>query len=158
MVLYSPTCGHPNYAFSGTLELVRTRNIQIKNTVKKSEKVLVAVYKTSTNHFAVIYPLWGLDCSRKPICKINLLSTKVEKSPLNPDREFSVVSTNEGVQLWFRVSDKCKKDNYTSDDWVEALSNDSQDSGSFLKPFSSIHRNKQIQLNLSVLNEDEEND
>lgn len=158
MVLYASNCGQQNYTMSGVLELIQTRNNQI-SFKKNSERVLVVVYKTSTNHFAVIYPIWGLDCSRKPICKINLLSTKIDKSVTNPDKEFSIVSTRESVSFEFRIPEKCLKDNYTSDDWIQALSNNNEKS-SFLKPSTSIYKSRQIRLNLSVLNEEsnEEND
>jgi len=158
MVLYSPT--QQNYTFSGVLELIRTRNIKIKNTGKKSERVLVVVHKTSTNHFAVIYPIWGLDSSRKPICTINLLSTKVEKCSHSADREFSVVSTQEGVSFSFRTPDKTSKDVYSSDDWIEALSNSNTNQSLFLKSSTTVPKRRQMPLNLSVLDEEvnEEND
>jgi len=157
MVLYSESCGQQNETFSGVLELLSAENNYIKSQ-KRAEKVLVAVYKTTTNHFAVIYPFWGLDCSRKPIFKINLNSTKVQKSALNPDREFSIVSSREGVSFLFRTIDfKSLKANHTSNDWIQALSNPKEMSA-FLKP-TTIYKTKQIPLNLSVLNEDnEEND
>ncbi|CAG2108705.1 unnamed protein product [Medioppia subpectinata] len=94
MVLYSNTRVEQNHKFKGVLELIPNRNNPI-NFVNKVEKVLVMVYKTTANHFAVIYPQWGLDCSRTPICKINLLSTKVEKSADSPDRQFCIASTRE---------------------------------------------------------------
>ena len=159
MVLYSPTCGQQNFTFSGCLELIRTRNLHLKNLTKKAERVLVVVHKTSSNHFAVIYPIWGLECSKKPICTINLLSTKVEKSSVNPDNEFSVMSTIEGVSFLFRINETSNKNKYTTDDWVEALTNSNETS--FLKSSSmTFHKSKQIQLNLSVLSEEvnEEND
>lgn len=157
MVLYLPTCGQQNLTFSGVLVLIRTKNIQLKNLSKKAERVLVVVHKTSTNHFAVIYPIWGLECSKKPIFTINLLSTKVEKSSVNPNTEFSVVSSREGVSFLFQIPDKCNK-NYTIDDWVEALTN-SNESSTFLKMSSpSLHKSRQTKLNLSVLNEEEVNE
>ncbi len=157
MFLYSSACGQENQTFSGVLEFINSEN----NTKsrKKNEKVLVVVYKTTANHFAVIYPFWGLECSRKPIFSINLNSSKVEKSALNPEKEFSIVSSREGVSFLFRTIDLIgkSKEKYTSNDWIEALSNTNKNSA-FLKSTAN-YKSKQIQLNLSVLNEDnEEND
>lgn len=59
------------------------------------QKVVVVVHKTSSEHFAVLYPYWGMISAKRPVCSVNLKKAKVERSNKNPDHEFRISSNRD---------------------------------------------------------------
>lgn len=47
-------------------------------TIAEQQKVVMVVYRTFNEHFAVLYPFWGVICAQRPMCKLNLRSAIVE--------------------------------------------------------------------------------
>ena len=157
---------------SGVLDLVSfdSRLSSIKSTLKSDvqtnanrQKVVVVVYKTSSEHFAVVYPHWGLISAKRPFCIINLKRAKVERSDKDPDHQFSLLSYRDSdlsMHLCFTedLDDERSETNFhTIESWINALQaevNEYDNTAGHQWKWSSKRRVSKSSL-LSVLNEDD---
>lgn len=158
---------------SGVLDLVSfdSRHNSLKSikadvsSDPNHQKVVVVVYKTSSEHFAVVYPHWGLISAKRPFCIINLKRAKVERSPKDPEHQFSLLSYRDSdlsMHLCFTedINDETTDDNFhTIESWINALQAEDNEydygmAGHQWK-WSSKRRVSKSSL-LSVLNEDSE--
>jgi hypothetical protein len=157
---------------SGVLEMVSfdskftSKSIPTESFQKTNQrKVLVVVYKTSLEHFAIVYPHWGLITAKRPFCIINLKRARVERSHRDPDHEFSVQSYRDASFLSLvlctteKLNEKSEGNNFQSiDSWINALQGEFNDSDNKTRhqwSWSSKRRVSKSSL-LSVLNEDSE--
>lgn len=109
-------CGDESITMSGILEVV---------SHKGNPRVLVVVHRTTTEHFAVIYPIRLVACARKALSTINLKSSVAKKVDQNlihirPRKDI------DGVSITLRVIDPT---NRTCDDWIRELSDCSPNYG-----------------------------
>jgi len=126
-------------------------------------KVVVVVYKTSLEHFAIVYPHWGLITAKRPFCVVNLKRAKIERSNRDPDHEFSIQSNRDANSLSLvlctteKLNEKSGDNNFQSiESWINALQGDVNDSDIGKQDqwrWSSKRRVSKSSL-LSVLNED----
>ena len=157
---------------SGVLDLVSfdSRMTSIKSNIKSDvqtdsnrQKVVVVVYKTSSEHFAVVYPHWGLISAKRPFCIINLKRAKVERSIKDPEHQFSLLSYRDSdlsMHLCFTEDlddDNSETNFHTIESWINALQAEvnEYDSTAGHWKWSSKRRVSKSSL-LSVLNEDSE--
>lgn len=169
MIMYSSELG---VIKSGVLDLV-SFNSKL-NSLKSGtasdvmpetnhQKVVVVVYKTSSEHFAVVYPHWGLISAKRPFCIINLKRAKVERSDKDPEHEFSLLSYRDSdllMHLCFNenVSNHRSDDNLPAiESWISALQTEVSEyenctAGQW--KWSAKRRVSKSSL-LSVLNEDD---
>lgn len=85
--------------FSGVLDVLRPYDTSGKSA-PSVQRVFVRVYRTTHEHFAVLYPLRALVTACKPLTSINLRSCALDQS--SPD-EFRVSPRSlDGVSLSFR--------------------------------------------------------
>lgn len=141
---------------SGVLETVNKKN------PKMSHKLFVVVHQTTTEHFAVLYPLRLLACARKAIATINLKSSSVSKAENNllvirPRKDF------DGVSLMLRVVDAISTDEQEelTKDWIRCLSPQKDQNGSFVEQIGfsdfigspSHDRKRRSRVSLPVLME-----
>jgi len=162
---------------SGVLELVsfnssfNSKYTSLKSSQTESipkashQKVVVVVYKTSLEHFAVVYPHWGLITAKRPFCIVNLKKAKVEPTHKDPDHEFSIISYRDANFLSLvlctseKLNEKSEGNNFQPiESWINALQgefNDNDNTTPHQWSSSSKRRVSKSSL-LSVLNEDSE--
>lgn len=160
---------------SGVLELVSfnsslnskytsLKSSQTENSEKSTnQKVVVVVYKTSLEHFAVVYPHWGLITAKRPFCIINLKRAKVNRIHKDSDNQFIITSYRDPnfltlvLSITEKLNEKTEGNNFQSiDSWINALQgelNDNDNSARHQWSWSSKRRVSKSSL-LSVLNED----
>ncbi|XP_023223804.1 uncharacterized protein LOC111625027 [Centruroides sculpturatus] len=86
---------------SGILEI-------FKSTSNPGQRMFVRVYRTSSEHFAVLCPLRGVLTACRPLASLNLRSCSVEVLP-GSGRQFRVTPRAcEGVALIFRLPETDK--------------------------------------------------
>ncbi|XP_035214661.1 uncharacterized protein LOC118188356 [Stegodyphus dumicola] len=150
---------------SGFLEIIGGSNFTSTNSPSRSvnssnrktstssnnnitQRVFVRVYRTSSEHFAVLYPVRAIITACRPLASLNLKSCTVK--PL-PNCEFRVSPRScEGMSVTFRGTES-SSDKQISE-WLKAFSEvQDQDPTSQRRKKVSAHR-----LPLPVLEESEE--
>lgn len=134
---------------SGILEIFRSVG-------HPGQRMFVKIYKTSSEHFAVLCPLRGMLTACRPLASLNLRSCSVEVLP-GAGRQFRVTPRAcEGVALIFRLPEM-EKSNELEDGgikvWLSAFTSQDDSRSEGKKRKISDHR----QL-LPVLMENEEDE
>ena len=131
------------------------------------EKVVVVVYKTSSEHFAVVYPHWGLISAKRPFCIINLKRAKVERSDKDPEHEFSLLSYRDSdLLMHLCFNENMSNDRQMSDEnnfptvesWINALQAEVNEYDSCTAgQWRCLNAKRRVSKSslLSVLNEDD---
>lgn len=137
---------------SGVLEVIGASSFTssprktVPSSSNLSQRVFVRVYRTSSEHFAVVYPVRAIITACRPLLSLNLKSCTVK--PL-PGKEFRISPRScEGVSVTFKGIEGTTSDVQISD-WLRAFS-EVQDPNPKRKRVSD-HR-----LPLPVLEESEE--
>lgn len=101
---------------SGVLEVVSSSQMSTAR-----QRVFARIYKTCSEHFAVLFPIRGLTSACKPLASLNLKSCSVEPSD-ETGREFRVIPRpSEALSLTFSVPESgAEKDSVHS--WIAAFS------------------------------------
>lgn len=125
-----------------------TSNNSSSSSKGLSQRVFVRVYRTSSEHFAVLYPVRAIITACRPLASLNLKSCTVKPLPGN---EFRISPRAcEGLAVTFKRIEGTKND-VPICDWLRAFSEvQTQDPG---------HRRKKVsdhRLPLPVLEESEE--
>lgn len=139
---------------SGVLEVIGAssftssprKTVPSSSSNSLSQRVFVRVYRTSSEHFAVLYPVRAIITACRPLASLNLKSCSVK--PL-PGKEFLISPRScEGMAVTFKGIEGTTSDVQISD-WLKAFS-EVQDPSQRRKKVSD-HR-----LPLPVLVESEE--
>ncbi|KAF8782916.1 hypothetical protein HNY73_013148 [Argiope bruennichi] len=138
---FSSSCS-PNRGYSR-----KTSQSTTAPTNNKSQRVFVRVYRTSSEHFAVLYPVRAIVTACRPLASLNLKSCTVKQLP---NFEFRVSPKScEGMSLTFKGTETTNEVQIA--DWLQAFS-ETKDSSLRRKKVSD-HR-----LPLPVLVESEEDE
>ncbi|GIY13189.1 uncharacterized protein CEXT_775411 [Caerostris extrusa] len=130
----------PNRGYSRKTPQTATPN-------NKMQRVFVRVYKTSSEHFAVLYPVRAIVTACRPLASLNLKSCSVKQLP---NCEFRVAPKScEGMSLTFKGTETTNE--VQIGEWLQAFS-EAHDSSLRRKKVSD-HR-----LPLPVLVESEEDE
>ncbi|GFQ65320.1 uncharacterized protein TNCT_172071 [Trichonephila clavata] len=123
------------------------RNSPSPTPNNKMQRVFVRVYRTSSEHFAVLYPVRAIITACRPLASLNLKSCTVKQLP---NFEFRVSPKScEGMSLTFKGTETTNEVQIA--EWLQAFS-EVQDSSLRRKKVSD-HR-----LPLPVLVENEEDE
>lgn len=93
------------------------------NTPLQQQRVFVRVYRTSSEHFAVLYPVRAIVTACRPLASLNLKSCMVKQLP---NKEFRVSPRScEGVTVSFKGTES--SNDVQINDWLQAFSEVQQD-------------------------------
>lgn len=133
--------------FSSNYSSLRTMPNPRKVTSPQTQRVFVRVYRTSSEHFAVLYPVKAIVTACRPLASINLKSCTVKSLP---GAEFRVSPRScDGTTVIFKGTESTNDVQLA--EWLKAFNE--QQSDSIRRKKVSDHR-----LPLPVLVESEEDD
>ncbi|KAG8180155.1 hypothetical protein JTE90_023362 [Oedothorax gibbosus] len=118
------------------------------SSTSRPQRVFVRIYRTSSEHFAVLYPARAIVTACRPMASINLKSCTVKQLP-NCILRVSPRSC-EGMAVTFQGTETCNE--VQMSEWLNAFS-EAKDNGSPRRKKVSDHR-----LPLPVLVESEEDE
>lgn len=106
--------------FRGDESIIVSGHLEVLS-YKGHPRVQLVVHRTTTEHFAIFYPISLTACNMKPLATINLKTCLVKKIDsdvfyIRPRKDI------DGVSITLRVP---KSSSVDCDDWLSALTDDS---------------------------------